>query len=371
MSVVDASQDELREELCTAAREMLRANSTSAHLRALAETASGFDDALWQQFAMLGWQGIEISEDLGGAGGTFGDFAVVLVEMGRRLCSNGLTATSALAAGPLFGAGPNGPGAQWLRRLSRGDVRGTAVVACNGSGHLKAVRDGDRWVVSGVAPCVLDAGGSDVVILPVTDAQGAILIFAVEATAPALVWTDAPMLDITRRFADLDAKGLEVGDTELLATGAEAEHLIVDLLNRAALAIACDAFGVAEQALQMTTAYAKERVQFDRPIGSFQAVKHRCADMYIAVQTARAALGEAIDTYDAAPADAAVAISRAKAYCCDAAAQVAEDAVEMHGGIGFTWEHDIHLYVKRARLDQALFGDSRWHRRRVAALTLD
>jgi alkylation response protein AidB-like acyl-CoA dehydrogenase len=371
MSVVDASQDELREELRTAAREMLRANSTSAQVRVLAETASGFDDALWQQFALLGWPSIEVGEDFGGAGGTFGDFAVVLVEMGRQLCSNGLTATSALAAGPLLGAGPNGPSAQWLRRLAKGDVRATAVVGCDGSAHLNVVRDGDRWVASGFAPCVLDAGCSDVVILPVTDAHGAILIFAVAATTPGLAWTDAPMLDITRRFADLDVKGLEVGNTELVATGSEAELLIVDLFNRAALAIACDAFGVAEQALQMTTAYAKERVQFDRPIGSFQAVKHRCADMYIAVETARAALGEAIDTYDAAPADAAVATSRAKAYCCDAAAQVAEDAVEMHGGIGFTWEHDMHLYVKRARLDQALFGDSRWHRRRVAALTLD
>ena len=371
MSVIDTSQDELREQLRRAAGEMLRANSTSAHVRALAETATGFDDALWQQFAMLGWPGIEISEDLGGAGGTFGDFAVILVELGRRLCSNGLTATSALAAGPLLGAGPNGPGAQWLRRLPDGDVRATAVVACTGSAHLNAVRDGDRWAVSGFAACVLDAGGSDVVILPVTDAHGAILIFAVAATAPGLAWTNAPMLDITRRFADLHAESIEVGNAELLATGSEAELLIVDLLNRAALAMACDAFGVAEQALQMTTAYAKERVQFDRPIGSFQAVKHRCADMYIAVETARAVLDDAIDSYDAAPADAAVAISRAKAYCCDAAAQVTEDAVEMHGGIGFTWDHDIHLYVKRARLDQALFGDSRWHRRRIAALTLD
>ena len=134
-----------------------------------------------------------------------------------------------------------------------------------------------------------------------------------------------------------------------MARGAEAERLIVDLLNRAALATACDAFGVAEQALEMTIAYAKERVQFDRPIGSFQAVKHRCADMYIAVETARASLSDAIDKYDEAPADAAVAISRAKAYCCDASAQITEDAVEMHGGIGFTWEHDMHLYVKRAR----------------------
>jgi alkylation response protein AidB-like acyl-CoA dehydrogenase len=197
------------------------------------------------------------------------------------------------------------------------------------------------------------------------------MVFAVASTAPGLAWTDAPMLDITRRFADVHVEGLEVGAVDLIAQGAEAEQLIVDLLNRAALATACDAFGVAEQALQMTVAYAKERVQFDRPIGSFQAVKHRCADMFIAVETARAVLDDAIDAYDAAPDSAAVAISRAKAYCCDATAQVTEDAVELHGGIGFTWEHDLHLYVKRVRLDQALFGDSRWHRRRVAALTLD
>ncbi len=371
MSVTETSQHNLRDELRDAARDMLATKSSSAQVRALAETAGGFDEALWRQFAMLGWPGIEVSEDLGGAGGTFGDFAVVLVEMGRRLCSNGLIATSALAAGPLIGAGPKRPRTQWLHRLPDGDLRATAVVARTRADHLTAVRDGDHWAITGAASYVLDADGSDVIVLPVTDVGGEILVFAVAPTASGLVWTDAPMLDITRRFADLHVEAIEVGEAELLARGAEAERLIVDLLNRAALATACDAFGVAEQALEMTIAYAKERVQFDRPIGSFQAVKHRCADMYIALETARASLYDAIDKYDEAPADAAVAISRAKAYCCDASAQITEDAVEMHGGIGFTWEHDMHLYVKRARLDQALFGDSRWHRRRVAALTLD
>ena len=371
MSIVDTAQQEIRNDLRTAAREMLTVHSTSAQVRALAQTADGFDNALWQRFSMQGWTAIEVSEDFGGDGGTFGDLSVILVEMGRRLCSNGLLASAALAAGPLLSAGANGSGAQWIRGLPAGDIHAAAVVARKGSDHLRAELSGDHWVVSGSAPCVLDVGVSDVVILPVTDAGGEIMVFAVSSRAPGLAWTDAPMLDITRRFADLRVEGLEVRAADLIAQGTEAERMIVDLLNRAALATVCDAFGVAEQVLQMTVAYAKERVQFDRPIGSFQAVKHRCADMFIAVETARAVLDDAIDAYDTAPDSAAVAISRAKAYCCDAAAQVSEDAVELHGGIGFTWEHDLHLYVKRVRLDQALFGDSRWHRRRVAALTLD
>ena len=370
MTVVDTSEQDLREELRTAAREMLGANSAPAQVRALAETTSGFDDTLWRQFARLGWLGIEVSEDLGGAGGRFGDLAVVLIELGRRLSSNGLMATAALAAGPLLGAERESAAAQWLRRLPDGDVRAAAVVSVTRSDQLRAKRDGDRWLISGAASCVADVAGAEVVILPAIDSRGTSLLFAAAPTTSGLVWMNAPMLDITRRFADLEASGLELSDGELIAAGSAAEDLTADLFNRAALAVACDAFGVAEQALEMTVGYVKERVQFDRPIGSFQAVKHRCADMFIAVETARAVLDEAIDSYDAAPADAAVAVSRAKAYCCDAAAQVTEDAVEMHGGIGFTWEHDIHLYVKRARLDQALFGDSRWHRRRVAALTL-
>ena len=340
-------------------------------MRALAETASGFDDTLWRQFARLGWLGIEVSEDLGGAGGRFGDFAVVLIELGRRLSSNGLMATAALAAGPLLGAERESAAAQWLAPTAR------RRRPCGGSCQLAPDRIscGPSATVTvgwyrARRPASLDVAGAEVVILPAIDSRGTILLFAAASTTSGLVWTNAPMLDITRRFADLEASGLELGDAELIAAGSAAEDLTADLFNRAALAVACDAFGVAEQALEMTVGYVKERVQFDRPIGSFQAVKHRCADMFIAVETARAVLDEAIDSYDAAPADAAVAISRAKAYCCDAAAQVTEDAVEMHGGIGFTWEHDIHLYVKRARLDQALFGDSRWHRRRVAALTL-
>ena len=323
---------------------------------------------------MLGWPGIEVGEDFGGAGGRFGDLAVILVELGRHLCSNGLIATSALGAGPLLGCRAEQP----RRTVAAPTGRGRLPCRRGGRAHADPITSGRARAVTvgwcpARRPCVARCRRDPiVVILPVTDADGAILVFAVDPTTSGLTWTDAPMLDITRRFADLDAEGLEVGAAEAPSPGTRGgAALIADLLNRAALATACDAFGVAEQALQMTTAYAKERVQFDRPIGSFQAVKHRCADMFIAVETARAVLDDAIDRYDAAPAAAAVAISRAKAYCCDAAAQVTEDAVELHGGIGFTWEHDMHLYVKRARLDQALFGDSRWHRRRVAALTLD
>ena len=370
MDILDTSQQELREELRTAARAMLSAHSSSAQVRELAESAHGFDAELWRRFTVLGWPSIEVGEDHGGAGGSFGDLAVILVELGRHLCGNGLMATAALGAGPLLGAEAGSYAAPYLRRLAEGDFRAAAVVGGTGSDHLQAVRAGDGWGVSGTASLIADVAGSDLVILPVTDADGMRLVFAVDPARSGLTWVDAPMLDITRRFADLDARGLRVRDTEVLARGPAAEALVADLLNRAALATACDAFGVAERALQMTTAYAKQRIQFGRPIGSFQAIKHRCADMFIAVETARAVLDDAIDGYDATPATAAVAISRAKSYCCDAAAQVTEDAVELHGGIGFTWEHDMHLYVKRARLDQALFGDSRWHRRRVAALTL-
>lgn len=371
MTIADNNREELRDELRTSARAMLTEHSSPKHVRALAGTGQGFDADLWTRFAVQGWPGIEVAEEFGGAAGSFGDIAVVLVEMGRALCSNGFAATAVLALGPLLRARHQSPASQWLPALAEGRGRATAVVAGAGNGHLMASERGDGWVVSGTAACVPDAVGADLLILPATTENGREVVFAVAPAARGLGWTDAPMLDITRRFADLHAVGVKVCDNDVLAEGDSATGMVVDLLDRAALATACDAFGVAERALEMTTAYVKERVQFGRAIGSFQAIKHRCADMFIAVETARASLEEALDAYDAAPASASALVSRAKAYCCDTAAQVTEDAVELHGGIGFTWEHDMHLYVKRARLDQALYGDSRWHRRRVAAITLD
>jgi alkylation response protein AidB-like acyl-CoA dehydrogenase len=369
MTDLDVDRDELR----AAARDMLGVASTPARIRELAATPDGFDEGLWRHFAEMGLPGIEISEEFDGAGARFGDLAVVLTELGSHLASNGLAATTVLGAGALAAVPGHLRARAWLPRIAAGTARVSAALLSAegepGSPGLLASPAAGGWRVTGSSGCAPDAGIADLLVLRALDPNGRELLLAVEAGTPGLDVAPAPMLDITRRFSDITATELEAGEAGVLAAGTEAGAIVRRLLDRAALAAAADALGAAQRALDTTVDYAKTREQFGRPIGSFQAVKHRCADMFVAVTTARIALEEALDSYDAAPDDATAAVSRAKAYTCDAAAQVVEDGTDMHGGIGFTWEHDMHLLVKRARLDQALYGDSRAHRRRAADLT--
>jgi alkylation response protein AidB-like acyl-CoA dehydrogenase len=361
-----------RDELRAAARDMLDDTSTSAAVRAIAETDDGFDAQLWKQFGDVGWPSIEIAEAYDGAGATFGDLAVVLVEMGRHLAANSLPATTVLAAGALRFAGDD-LATTWLPQIAAGTARGTAaLLSATGEPDLAgftAARSGSGWVVTGSSGFVADAHVAHLLVLRASTADGETL-FAVETGHPGLTVSPTPMLDVTRRFSDVIAEDVVVDDSAVVVSAPDAAAAIRGLLDRAALATACDALGLAEQALELTVENAKTRVQFDRPIGSFQAVKHTCTNMFIAVETARVALAEAVDRLDGDPQASSEAVSRAKAYCCDTAASVTADGVRMHGGIGFTWEHDMHLLVKRARLNQAIYGDSRWHRRRVADLIL-
>ena len=368
MTDLDVDRDELR----AAARDMLGAASTSARVRELAATRSGFDEDLWRRFAEMGFPGIEVSEDSGGAGARFGDLAVVLTELGGHLASNGLAATTVLGAGALAAAPGHPRASAWLPRIADGTARASAALLSAdgdpGSPGLLASPAAGGWRVSGSSGYAPDAGIAGLLVLRALDPNGRELLLIVDRDTPGLEVTPAPMLDITRRFSDVTARELEVREADVLAAGEQAALVVRGLLDRAALATAADALGVAQRALDGTVDYAKTREQFGRPIGSFQAVKHRCADMFVAVTTARIALEEALDACDAAPGDATAAVSRAKAYTCDAAAQVVEDATDMHGGIGFSWEHDMHLLVKRVQLDKALYGDSRAHRRQAADL---
>ena len=217
---------------------------------------------------------------------------------------------------------------------------GASTVALDGDVRI----DGRR--LTGTVDCVPDLDTATSVAVVAGDAA---LVVAVDA--PGVSWTPVEPIDRTRRFGTLVLDGAEADEVG----GAD------DIRDHAALLYAADAAGVAAEALDRTVAHAKDRVQFGKPIGSFQAVKHRCADMHLRVQGSLAAVRRAAGAPDAR------AVSVAKSYAGDAAARVTADAIQLHGGIGYTWEHDCHLFLKRARLDQALGGDSRWHRRRLAA----
>ena len=348
-----------RDELRTMVRDMLDDVSSSSAVRAAAESEARYDEQLWRRLCDVGWAGIEAPEALGGGGASFGDAAVVLSELGRHLTLSPLASTMVLGLGALLLAGSPEQQAAWVPGICDGSVRGTAALA---SDDASARRDGDVWVVDGRWSYVPDADLADFVVLCARAEHGEVLLLV---PADDLHVRPTPMLDLTRRFCSVEASSLRLPAAAELAGGA-----VEVLRDRSALATACDSLGVAERALATTVDYVKVRVQFDRPIGSFQAVKHTCADMLIAVETSRVAINTALAAYDSDPAACRLEVSMAKSHTNAAATKVTGDAVTLHGGIGYTWEHDCHLMLKRAKLNAALDGSTRYHLRRTADLVL-
>jgi alkylation response protein AidB-like acyl-CoA dehydrogenase len=311
-------------------------------LRSLARDLLG-TNADWRQVVDAGWVSLEIPEALGGAGASFIETAILLEEMGRAGAENRFLGVT-LAVGALMSLSPNESRDGLLARIAEG---ATATIA---SGFT--VSDG---AVSGRAEFVPDAEGADVVLLVADDGGTPVIV-----TSPELTVTAQPVLDETRALAVVSADRAAVSESWPL-TGDPAR-----LRDRAAVSIACDSLGVAESMLTATVEYAKVRHQFERPIGSFQAVKHACADMLVAASVARQLVDAAVSEL-AAGRDASVEAAMAKSYASGAAVDVVGKAMQLHGGVGYTWESGVHVYFKRAALNRSLFGSPAEHRRRLAA----
>ncbi|MEU8342920.1 acyl-CoA dehydrogenase family protein [Spirillospora sp. NPDC048832] len=351
--VVTEEQRELRDAL----RRFFADRSPSAEVRRLMETAEGYDPKVWAQMAeQLGLQGLAIAEEHGGAGFGVRELAVVFEEMGRAVVCAPFLSTIIAAAALEAGEG----GHDLLPGIADGSAIATLAVAEDGSwdpGDVKAVfRDG---AVSGSKDFVLDGHIADVVLVAARDGDG-VGLYAVEDVS-RLVRTPAVTLDQTRKLARIEFDAVparKVGGREALLRA----------LDVAAVALAAEQLGGAQRTLDMTVEYVKVRHQFGRPIGSFQAVKHRCADMFVLVESARSAVLNAAAAADESPEELPAAAALAKAYCSDAYFHTAGEAIQLHGGIGFTWEHDAHLYFKRAQGSRQLFGAPDRHRERLAAL---
>lgn len=352
--VVTEEQQELRDAL----RRFFADRSASAEVRRLMETAEGYDPGVWAQMAgQLGLQGLAIAEDHGGAGFGMRELAVVFEEMGRAVVCAPFLATITAAAALEAGEG----GHDLLPGIADGTRIATLAVAEDG-GHWDlasvsaTVRDG---MLHGGKDFVLDGHVADLILVAARDGDG-VGLYAVEDVA-ALVRTVLPTLDQTRKLARIEFDGVP-------ARRVGGEDAILRALDVAAVALAAEQLGGAQKTLDMTVEYAKVRQQFGRPIGSFQAIKHRCADMFVLVESARSAVLNASAVADESPDELPAAAALAKAYCSDAYFHTAGEAIQLHGGIGFTWEHDAHLYFKRAQSSRQLFGAPDRHRERLAAL---
>jgi alkylation response protein AidB-like acyl-CoA dehydrogenase len=363
--VFTEEQDELRRTL----RHFCESRSPSAEVRRLMQTTEGYSRSVWEQMAsQLGLQGLVIPERHGGAGLGYVELAIALEEMGRTLFCAPYFATVALATNALLSAGDEDACAAYLPRVAAGETIATLALVEDsgrwdeGGVTLAAERSANGWTLDGHKSFVLDGATANLVLVAARGAAG-LSLFAVEGDAQGLTRTPLPTLDQTRKLARL-----EFARTPARLVGAEggAWPGLERTLDLAAIALAAEQLGGAQRCLEMSVDYAKVRYQFGRPIGSFQAIKHRCADMLLQVESARSAAHYAAWAVAEDSAEVPVVASLSKATCADAYFFVAAENIQIHGGMGFTWDHDAHLYFKRAKSGQLLLGDTAYHREHLA-----
>jgi len=350
------------------ARDFLAARYKSARIRELAESEHGFEQSDWDEMAELGWPGLALPEQWGGQGLGIVELAVLFEELGYALAPTPLL-SSTVAGLALALNGSDEQRERWLRPLATGAARGTLALfdagspAAIGEFTLEAREDGDGVVLDGEKVLVMDAGSADFLLVATADGRRHV----VAADADGVSVTPEASIDPTRRLHSVRLDGVRVGPEATLG-GGQAEYL--PILWRACVALAAESTGIAQRTLDMAVEYAKDRKQFGRPIGSYQAVSHRCAQMLLETENSRSAVYGAAWAADAEPESLPLAASMAKAYASDAGWRVPDASIQVHGGIGFTWEHDLHFFLKRGKANAATFGDAKWHRDRVADAVL-
>jgi alkylation response protein AidB-like acyl-CoA dehydrogenase len=350
------------------AREFLAARYKSERIRELANTADGFEQSDWEEMAELGWPGLALPEEWGGQGLGIVDLAVLFEELGYALAPSPLLSNT-VAGLALAINGTNEQKDRWLRPLASGEVRGTVALfdagtpARIGDFAMEAMPDGDGILLGGEKVLVMDAASADFFLVATADGRRHL----VEGDAEGVRAEPEVSIDPTRRLYTVHFDGVQIGPGATLNGGQE-DYLPV--LWRACVAIAAESTGVAQRTMEMAVEYAKDRQQFGRPIGAYQAVSHRCAQMLLETENSRSAVYGAAWAADAEPESLPLAASMAKAYASDAGWRVPDASIQVHGGIGFTWEHDLHFFLKRGKANAASFGDARWHRERVADLVL-
>ncbi|MET0984290.1 MAG: acyl-CoA dehydrogenase family protein [Steroidobacteraceae bacterium] len=350
-------------ELRDAIRGLLSAESGSQSVRRAIAGDAAFRAPLWSKMAELGWFGIGIDTRFGGLGLGFESLAVLYEELGRHLTPIAVGQT--LLAAEALKLGDNETlRAQWLPQLASGETSATiALPQVNGA--LNGSRVGAELLAKGTLDHVIDGRGAQLLLVPIAVANGGRALVAIEPMANGVSVLERPCIDQTRTLSAITVSNVHVSPAQILHLEASDWNR---LLDHASLGIASDAIGGATRIFEQTVDYMKTRVQFGRPIGSFQALKARAAHWKIQLEAATALTGRAVEMFAAGDPEHSRWSSDAKFYACDTYAAIAGDAIQLHGGIGFTWEHDCHLFLKRAKLNQMLYGSSVQHKERAAEL---
>jgi alkylation response protein AidB-like acyl-CoA dehydrogenase len=374
---LDFGFSEEQEMLRDAAKRFLADNCPTTFVRKMMAHDTAHDEGFWKKLVGLGWPALLIPEQYGGQGGSFLDMTVVIEEAGKALLP-GPFFTSALLAAPIaLEGGDEELKKNILPRMAKGEFIGTVAIAeaagrfDAGGVEMRAQKKGTNYVLTGEKFFVPDAHVANGMAVAVrteasSNPEQGISILLVPNNAKGLTVTQLKTVDMTRRLCHVKFDNVSVASTNLLGKENQGWPILRRTLDIATAALAAEMVGTAQKALDLSVDYAKTRVQFGKPIGSFQAVKHKCVDMMVAVENARSLTYYACWTVDERVPEAATAVPMAKAYASDMAKNVTSEAIQVHGGIGFTWEHDMHLFHRRALAGEANLGNAPIHRETVA-----
>jgi len=343
------------------------------------EGPEGMTPDLWKKLAEQGWLGLIVPDEHGGMGLGMVDLVVLMEEMGRAVVPGPFFSTVLLGGLATLEAGTEAQKKAWLPRLASGDARATlawmeptADLGARGI-TLPATAKSGSHTLNGTKLCVQDAHTADVLVVAARTATGksaeeGISLFLVPKGSAGLSVTLLPTMDQTRKLCEVTFKDVAVGSDALMGQAGSGWSPFSRVIDRATVGLCAEMCGGAQKVLDMTVEYAKIRQAFGRPIGSYQGVKHKAADMLVDVENSKSITYYAAWAMDEGVAEGPLAVSMAKAYVSDAYRRVSGAGIQLHGGIGFTWEHDLHLYFKRAKGSEFTFGDATWHRERVAQL---
>jgi alkylation response protein AidB-like acyl-CoA dehydrogenase len=375
---MDFGFSEEQEMLRKSARDFLANESPMTYVRQMMDDDRGFRDEQWKKMAELGWMGLILPEEYGGAGLDFVDMVVVLEEMGRVVLPGPFFSTVILGGVALADGGSAAQKQELLPRLAAGDLRVTLAqlepsARWDAEGiQLEARKSGGGYALSGTKLFVPDAHTADLLVVagraPGSKGAEGVSLFLVDAEASGVTTTLLKTMDQTRKLCEVVLKDVAVPADRVLGAPGAGWKLLERIADRGKVGLCAEMCGGAERVLEMSVEYAKVREQFGRPIGSFQAIQHKCANMLVEVESSKSATYYAAWAVANDVAEAPLAAAMAKAYCSDAYRHTAGEGIQIHGGIGFTWEHDMHIYFKRAKSSEVTFGDATWNREIVAQL---
>jgi alkylation response protein AidB-like acyl-CoA dehydrogenase len=375
---MDFGFSEEQELLRNTTRDFLAKECPMTYTRQMMEDDRGFSDDKWRKMAEQGWMGLLLPEAYGGSGLTFVDMVVVLEEMGRMVLPGPFFSTAVVGGTALLEGGSDAHKKAYLAKVAAGDLKVT-LAQLEPSGRwdaegiqLAARKNGGGYTLSGTKLFVPDAHTADLLIVvgraPGSAGTEGLTLFLVDAGAQGVTTTLLKTMDQTRKLCEVVLKDVTVGADRVLGAPGEGWKLLDRIVDRGKVGLCAEMCGGAQKVLEMSVEYAKVREQFGRPIGSFQAIQHKCANMLVEVESSKSVTYYAAWAVANDVAEAPLAAAMAKAYCSDAYRHTAGEGIQIHGGIGFTWEHDMHLYFKRAKSSEVTFGDATWNRELVAQL---